>query len=186
LMPSATFYGYEIGGKKVVETFEGGRVTIIKGSFSDAINELPVCNMITMNHVIEHLPDPFQTIRQLTDKLRPGGYIEGQTPNSDSSERMIFKEGWSGFHSPRHTVVFSKKGLEIFLERVNLSHVRVTPAFNPAGIAVSLATLPHGKKSGTIKRQGIKWLAMLGFSTAFAPLDRLSGKPGIINFIARK
>jgi 2-polyprenyl-3-methyl-5-hydroxy-6-metoxy-1,4-benzoquinol methylase len=39
-----------------------------------------------MNHVIEHLPDPSNVVRQLVKRLKPDGAFEGQTPNTNSYE----------------------------------------------------------------------------------------------------
>ena len=68
--------------------------------------------IITMNHTIEHLVDPEKVIKKLKNKVRTDGIIDGQTPVTDSFEKKLFKKYWSGFHSPRHTVIFSKDGLK--------------------------------------------------------------------------
>jgi hypothetical protein len=181
------FFGYEIAGKYDEQTFEGGRVVIIRGMPDDLLRSLPPCQLITMNHVIEHLPSPIETISRLAARLTPGGRLEGQTPAADSLERDVFGERWSGFHAPRHTVIFSKAGLATLLERVGLSDTRVSGAFNPAGIAVSVATLRQKADApGRVSRSGIPWLIYLAISTGVYPIDLLSGRPGIVNFSARR
>jgi SAM-dependent methyltransferase len=185
-MPKATFYGYEISDKKEAKTLLDGRVIIIKGSFEDMLAQFSQCDLITMNHVIEHLPDPSQVLCALYDKLARGGIIEGQTPASDSLEHKIFKTQWSGFHAPRHTVIFSRKGLKEILRRAQFAEIKISGAFNPAGIAVSLASLMQGNSPGRIVRKGVKWLFYLGLATALYPIDLLSGQPGVVNFSAKK
>jgi SAM-dependent methyltransferase len=185
-MPAAEFYGYEIGSQNKKEILFDGRVVLLKGSLEFLLQELPMCDVITMNHVIEHLPDPWKVLSVLQTKLNRNGILEGQTPVTDSLEQKIFKKGWSGFHAPRHTVIFSKKGLRKILERAGFTQSKITPAFNPAGIAVSLASLSHGDSPGNISRRGLSWLLFVGAATLFYPIDLLSGAPGMINFYAKK
>ena len=145
---------------------------------------IPACTIVTMNHVIEHLPDPCATVKGLADKLEHGGIIEGQTPNTDSVERSIFGLRWAGFHAPRHTVIFSKKSLEALFKKLSMNDIKVTVAFNPAGYAISFATLFNSKNGGTIIRKGAKWLFFVGMAVLCYPLDMI--KPGIVDFSAVK
>ena len=180
------FWGFEMAAHKQHYVAPDGRVTIVRGSIADLLADLPPCDVITMNHVIEHLPDPLAVLTTLHGRMSPGGIMEGQTPAADSLERQVFRTKWSGFHAPRHTVVFSRRGLKQILTTAGFRDPQVTPAFNPAGIAVSLASLPHGDNPGTIKRQGASWLMYVGAAAALHPIERLSGSPGIVNYAARK
>jgi hypothetical protein len=162
-----------------------GGAKIVKGQLSDLLEVLPRCSLITMNHVIEHLPDPLATVTALSERLADRGVFEGQTPASDSLEHAVFRLRWSGYHAPRHTVVFSRAGLRTMLQRCGFSAPRTESALNPAGIAVSLGSLPH-RGPGRIRRNGFKWLSLLGMATLLAPIDLLSGRPGIMNFVAIK
>ena len=183
--PGRPLWGYEIAARAEKSVFAAGSVTIIKGSLPDLLAVLPPCSLISLNHVIEHLPDPAATVSALVNRLAPGGVFEGQTPAADSLERSVFGTRWSGYHAPRHTVVFSRSGLRSLLERCGLALPATQAAFNPAGLAVSLASLPHGK-GGRIRRGGFAWLVWLAMAGALAPIDLLSGRSGVINFCARK
>lgn len=185
-IPTGKFYGYEINSQNEKQVLFDGRVVLLKGSFEFLLQELPLCDLITMNHVIEHLPDPLKVLSVLQMKLKRNGILEGQTPATDSLEQKIFRKGWSGFHAPRHTVIFSRKGLQKILEHAGFAQSQITPAFNPAGIAISLASLSHGDSPGNISRRGLSWLFYVAAATLFYPIDLLSGAPGMINFYARK
>jgi SAM-dependent methyltransferase len=163
-----------------------GRVTIITGRFADLMEELPQCDLITMNHVIEHIPDPLEVLVDLRTRLKEAGTLEGQTPAADSLERRVFGNAWSGFHAPRHTVVFSRDGLTSLLQRARFRKPTITSAFNPAGIAVSLASLRHGDHPGRIERKGPAWLMYLAAATAVYPIDLMSGSPGIMNYVTSR
>jgi 2-polyprenyl-3-methyl-5-hydroxy-6-metoxy-1,4-benzoquinol methylase len=184
-MPHGTFYGYDINSTDVKEVLAEGRVILLKGSFDYLLNELPLCDVITLNHVIEHLPDPHTVLSTLRQKLKPDAVIEGQTPAADSLEQRVFGKQWSGFHAPRHTVVFSRKGLMKILKRAGFVESHVTPAFNPAGIAISLTTIPQGNSRGHISRKGFSWLFCVALATLLYPVDLLSRAPGMVNFSAQ-
>lgn len=182
--PGRAYFGFEIAERPEVEVLDGGAVTIVRGDFDELLERIPLCRIVTMNHVIEHLPDPLAVLRALASKLAAGGLVEGQTPAAGSLEHRVFGTRWSGYHAPRHTVVFSAAGLATVLGRAGLSAVTVRGAFNPAGIAVSLASVPQRGGPGRVRRQGPVWLGCLAMATVAAPLDLLSRAPGIVDFAA--
>ena len=184
--PGPEYYGFEIGDRREVSVLDGGAVTIVRGDVDDVCSVLPPCRLITMNHVIEHLPDPLAVVSALTAMLAPGGVLEGQTPAAGSLEHRLFRGAWSGYHAPRHTVVFSPAGLSVLLEKAGLEDVSVEKAFNPAGLAVSLASVPRAGRGGRIRRAGPSWLLFVGMATVLAPIDLLSGSPAIVDFTARR
>jgi SAM-dependent methyltransferase len=184
--PQRRFFGYEIGAEREIRELEDGRVTIVRGSVDDLLAALPGCALITMNHVIEHLPDPLSTIRSLAAHLEAGGVFEGQTPAAGSLEERVFQTRWSGYHAPRHTVVFSPAGLRTLLERAGLPQAKIRGTFNPAGLALSLASLRHGETGGTLERSGPAWLVGLCLATGLSVIDLLSGAPAVVDFAARR
>jgi SAM-dependent methyltransferase len=184
-MPGVEFYGYEVGDAREISR-PAERVTLVRGEPRHLLEILPMCRVMIMNHVIEHLSDPFAIVSLLASKLEPGGIFDGQTPNSVSLEHRIFGRFWSGYHAPRHTVVFSRAGLQRLFERAGFEAIRIPGAFNPAAYAVSLASIPHGHAKGVIVRAGLKWHLAVAAAAVMAPIDVLSGAPGIIDFQARK
>jgi len=183
-LPGRTFVGFDIADHHETVSAANGAVTLVKGQLSDLLSVLPPCALITMNHVIEHLPSPLDTLRLLAERLLPGGVVEGQTPAAGSLEQAVFGACWSGYHAPRHTVVFSAQGVRRILERAGFSRVTVEGTFNPAGLALSLASTVHGQSPGCINRRGGRWLALLAAATALSPIDLLSRRPAVVNFAA--
>jgi len=161
-LPGRRFWGYEIADRAETIVLADGEVTIVKGEVSDLFAALPACSLITLNHVIEHLPDPIAVVKELVQKLVPGGIFEGQTPAADSLERSVFASHWSGYHAPRHTVVFSRKGLHSLLERAGLSAPAVQGAFNPASLAISLGSLSQQRP----RKNSSQWPEMALFARA--------------------
>lgn len=184
-LPRCQFIGYEMALRNSVEERAGGRVTIVRGSFNHLLNNLPPCRLITMNHVIEHLPDPGNVLSMLHGSLSNGGILVGQTPGAGSWEHRLFKATWSGFHAPRHTVIFSRKGLERLLAASGYNEVRCHGAVNPASLAISLASW-FRKSRAPIRRTGWPWLFWVGAASAFSPIDLFSSSPAIMDFQACK
>ncbi len=184
--PGPEYYGFEIGDRREVTVLDGGAVTVVRGDLEDVCSVVPPCHLITMNHVIEHLPDPLAVVAALAAKLAPGGVLEGQTPAAGSLEHRLFRGAWSGYHAPRHTVVFSAAGLATLLAKAGLVDVEVGRAFNPASLAVSVASVPQRGRAGHIRRSGPSWLAFVAMATALAPIDLLSDSPAVVDFTARR
>jgi 2-polyprenyl-3-methyl-5-hydroxy-6-metoxy-1,4-benzoquinol methylase len=64
-------------------------------------------DVVTLNHVVEHVPDPIATVRECRRILRPGGRLIIVTPNSESLGRRLLGPWWRGWEPPRHFFVFS-------------------------------------------------------------------------------
>ncbi|MGA9779975.1 MAG: class I SAM-dependent methyltransferase [Verrucomicrobiia bacterium] len=72
------------------------------GNFFDAV---------TLNHVIEHLHQPVETLRICHQILRPGGMIFVATPNFAASGHRIFGRDYFPLDPPRHLVLFTAASL---------------------------------------------------------------------------
>jgi SAM-dependent methyltransferase len=185
-LPQYTYVGFEYADHSETLELASGKVLIIKGSPMDLLARVSSIDVLIMNHVIEHLPDPYAVLSGLFERLAPGALFDGQTPNADSLEHKVFGSSWSGYHAPRHTVVFSRAGLTHLMERCGFEHIDIRGAFNPAGVAVSLASLSHGQRPGKVVRAGLAWHAFVALGSALMPLDLLSRAPGMVDFCARK
>ena len=77
-------------------------------------------DVITMNHVIEHVHDPVGLLTECQRILRPGGNVVLTTPNADSWGHKMFTGDWRGLEPPRHFMIFSARNLEECTRRSNL------------------------------------------------------------------
>lgn len=80
-------------------------------------------DVITLNHVIEHLPHPVETLSICQRLLRSGGVIWIGTPNLSSRGHEVFGRDWFALDPPRHLVIFTPKSLRIALERAGFDIV---------------------------------------------------------------
>ena len=94
---------------------------------------------VTMNHVIEHVPDPRETIEAVFALLKPGGQFYCDTPNLDAVSLAAFGPDWRGLETPRHLVLFSYDALYGLLRDAGFVTIRqeIIPSPLPFLIAES-------------------------------------------------
>lgn len=86
---------------------------------------------ITMSHVIEHLPDPRETLQTLAACLAPGGAIWIATPNADGYLFASLRGRARDADFPRHRQIFSAGSLAQILEDCGLdTSFQMAPRIN--------------------------------------------------------
>lgn len=80
-------------------------------------------DVITLNHVIEHVHDPVELLGRVHSLLKPGGVLWIETPNVESLGHRIYGPHWRGLEPPRHLVLFSSASLRSALQRTGFSRV---------------------------------------------------------------
>jgi 2-polyprenyl-3-methyl-5-hydroxy-6-metoxy-1,4-benzoquinol methylase len=68
-------------------------------------------DIITMNHVIEHVHEPIPLLRECLRVLKPGARLVVATPNLDGLGHRRFGRHWRGLEPPRHLHLFTRKTL---------------------------------------------------------------------------
>jgi len=82
-------------------------------------------DVITSNHVIEHVHDPIALIRECLRILKPGGRLVLATPNMESFGHQIFERNWSHLDPPRHLQLFTMKTLRECAVRAGFQSINV-------------------------------------------------------------
>lgn len=78
-------------------------------------------DVVTLWHVLEHIPNLEETISQLSDLVKPNGTLIIAVPNFKSYDAKYYKEFWAAYDVPRHLWHFSKKSMEkLFSENFTL------------------------------------------------------------------
>jgi len=83
----------------------GSQVDELRGRFDGYFD------LITLNHVIEHVHDPSQVFRDCLAMLKPGAFVWLETPNINSVGYEIYSRAWRGLEPPRHLVIFNPPAL---------------------------------------------------------------------------
>ena len=84
-------------------------------------------DMITMWHVLEHVPDLESQIKELKRLLKPSGTIIIAVPNFHSYDALHYGPFWAAYDVPRHLWHFSKKSIKLLFEKENLHLQKVLP-----------------------------------------------------------
>lgn len=74
-------------------------------------------DIITLNHVFEHLENPLRMLTELQKKLLSGGKIILRIPVIDSQAYEKYKENWVQFDAPRHINLFTRKSIKLAIEK---------------------------------------------------------------------
>jgi len=81
-------------------------------------------DLIISVDVIEHLPHPWDQIREFRYWLAPSGYLFLATPNARSLNAVLSGRNWRELHNPGHVVLFTPEALTSLLEREGYCDVR--------------------------------------------------------------
>jgi 2-polyprenyl-3-methyl-5-hydroxy-6-metoxy-1,4-benzoquinol methylase len=84
-------------------------------------------DVITLWHVLEHLPDLNQKLDQLRSRLTKNGTMFIAVPNHRSADALKYKEVWAGFDVPRHLWHFSQSSMQQLFRRHELKLEHVIP-----------------------------------------------------------
>jgi 2-polyprenyl-3-methyl-5-hydroxy-6-metoxy-1,4-benzoquinol methylase len=74
-------------------------------------------DLIVLNQVIEHMPEPGKTLAALKERLKPGGRVVLSFPNRGSALRRLFGAKWINWHIPYHLHHFDAQGFESLARR---------------------------------------------------------------------
>lgn len=84
-------------------------------------------DVITMWHVLEHVPDLEIQIKELKRLLKPEGTIVIAVPNYCSFDAQYYQNYWAAYDVPRHLWHFSKKAIQTIFERENFQLITTLP-----------------------------------------------------------
>ncbi|MDR6969455.1 2-polyprenyl-3-methyl-5-hydroxy-6-metoxy-1,4-benzoquinol methylase [Flavobacterium arsenatis] len=105
-------------------------IALKKGvSFSDSTQVLEnnSFDVITMWHVLEHVPNLEKQIKELKRLLKPEGTIIIAVPNFRSFDAKYYRRFWAGFDAPRHLWHFSKKAIKLLFLKEKMKVEKILP-----------------------------------------------------------
>lgn len=134
-LQQAKLYGWHVTGLDVddnaLRVAESRGVDVYKMQVEEFSKEEIKFDIITMNQVIEHVPDPHETLRACYNILKPGGSLWIATPNIESVGHEYYESDWRGIEAPRHLVIFSCASLTRILESIGFRNIKHLP-YKPA------------------------------------------------------
>ncbi|MDO8468856.1 MAG: methyltransferase domain-containing protein [Candidatus Peribacter sp.] len=174
LEPSSACVSY---GRSIGLSIEQGMVEDYPALFSGRPRDV-----VTLFHVIEHLVDPFETMRMFRSVLHPGSFLVIETPNIESYSarkwgdrwRMIYRQHLSYFNPSTLRSCLEQAGFDILAEgtqdfdqnflswgelKLRLGLKKVPP---PSREPSSQASTPSSQKAtgvsrGNILKDGVRY-----------------------------
>jgi 2-polyprenyl-3-methyl-5-hydroxy-6-metoxy-1,4-benzoquinol methylase len=84
-------------------------------------------DVITLWHVLEHVPNLENYIATLKSKLKPNGILIVAVPNYKSYDAGYYKQFWAAYDVPRHLWHFSKKSIQGLFAKQEMHVVKILP-----------------------------------------------------------
>lgn len=103
-------YGLDLGERAVAAAAgRGHRVAV--GSAEHLPFPTASMHLVMMSHVLEHLADPLQALREARRVLAPEGLLSVAVPNFGSGTARLYGEHWRALDVPRHLQHFTPQTL---------------------------------------------------------------------------
>ena len=84
-------------------------------------------DVITMWHVLEHVPNLNEYISILKNILKPDGVLVVAVPNHKSYDATYYKEFWAAYDVPRHLWHFSRLSIDKLFQLANMKVTKTVP-----------------------------------------------------------
>jgi SAM-dependent methyltransferase len=139
-----------------------------------ALGGLDGYDAIALWHVIEHLPDPWETLDAARQRLRPGGVLLIATPNPASFQFRIFGRYWAHLDAPRHLELLPVERLIRWGEGAGLRVVLKTTT-DPGGLGWNLFSWEESLANLVARSTGRRRTPILpgrGLSRLMRPVER--------------
>jgi SAM-dependent methyltransferase len=132
-------FGSERSQEGARAALAGHQVPMYAGDLS-SLRSSSTFDLVILFQVLEHLSDPYATLRRGAEILGAGGVMVVAVPNAGSWQARFFGPLWFHLDVPRHLSHFSPASLTYALEKVGLRVVRrrwVSLEHDPFGLLQS-------------------------------------------------
>lgn len=84
-------------------------------------------SVITLWHVLEHIPNLYESVLKLESLLEDNGRLIIAVPNFESYDAKHYKEFWAAYDVPRHLWHFSKNSISKIFDSVDMEVENILP-----------------------------------------------------------
>ncbi len=154
---------------------------------SEALMRAESYDVITLWHVIEHLPNPWSTLTAIAQKLRPGGVLVIAAPNPSAFQFKVLGRYWPHVDAPRHLALIPLPLLKRHLQPLNVYQLwsttadRGTLGWNIFGWEVFFANMSNRR----FLNRRLRKIGRL-LSKVMGPFDRMDGRGSAYTVVFKK
>ncbi|MEY4185362.1 MAG: Malonyl-[acyl-carrier protein] O-methyltransferase [Planctomycetota bacterium] len=130
---------------------------VITGTLESASLPAQSFDLVAAWMVLEHTPDPVQTLTEIHRVLKPGGRLLFSVPNAASLEARLFSSAWYSLDLPRHLQHFDPQSILRILrdtgyEQIHIEHHRtLIGAWGSLGVLLNRA-FPGSRLAAWLQR----------------------------------
>ena len=100
-------------------------LSIYAGDSTSLPGDIEHFDLITLWHVLEHIPDPVNELHRLALILKPNGKLLIALPNISSADAAIYGSSWVALDAPRHLWHFSKEQIGLLAKLTGFELIKV-------------------------------------------------------------
>lgn len=121
LLERASMLGFLAEGvelnRKAVEIACSKGLRVKESGLDGAGYDKDIFDVITLNHILEHIIEPNRFMRDIRRILKESGVLVIGVPNHNSLVARLYKGRWYGWGVPEHIWHFDKKSIERLLSK---------------------------------------------------------------------
>jgi 2-polyprenyl-3-methyl-5-hydroxy-6-metoxy-1,4-benzoquinol methylase len=127
--------GWEIFGfekSRFAAQYTAKKLSAVVGEGNFCQNTYPdlFFDAITMNHTLEHLANPAETLNQAYRILKPGGILYIEVPNFNSWQGQSQKSNWEDLRPEQHLYHYTPQSLQYLLANAQFQRTRLMSRVN--------------------------------------------------------
>jgi SAM-dependent methyltransferase len=118
--------GFDIdSNKNSVSTLRDAGVDVTSGNFLDNDYDANSYDLIRLEHVFEHLPNPLPVLNKITSLLKKDGILVMSFPSIESLSFNVSRTNWYNLQTPKHLFFPSRESTKKFIEMAGLEIVKM-------------------------------------------------------------
>jgi 2-polyprenyl-3-methyl-5-hydroxy-6-metoxy-1,4-benzoquinol methylase len=158
-----------------------GNLPVHHGDLASAQFLAATFDLITVRHVIEHIPEPCLFMAELARVLKPGGHLLIETPNCEALGRAWLSVNWFANEVPRHLFLHSPTSLDRLALQAGLAPCGIRLSTTPKIFLNSLDYILRNREKPSKK---IRWRRAL--ARVYVWLAQRRGRGDVIHADYRK
>ncbi len=164
-----------------------GIYTVNTDDICKALKGFKPFDVITMWHVIEHLPNPWVTLEKISETINDGGILVLAAPNPHAFQFRILRHYWPHVDAPRHLMLIPAQQLVAKMAALGMSVELITTSdegglgWNIFGWEYFFSNLCRYKKINRILRRFGRVVAKL-----VSPFENKEGNGSAYTIVFRK